>query len=415
MSGATPTSGDSERAVSTDRVERIMARIGLASSAMMLVALVIGADVLLTRWVVPAVGRSREALDFDLNLVTSDGRPVGRGGGGPELTLTPGTFYRNRPHQTKRGLTTNAQGLRGPEIAAGHRRPRVIVTGGSTVFGKGVLDGQTFVAQMGARHPSWEVLNAGVVGYLSQQELTAVMLQWIDLQPDLIVAFNGWNDAYDHYWWLLFGRGAPHPGVNVNFLFMEDRLARQREVETSPWFALRAAGRATARASTILSALSPRNHEVATTVPGPHETRLRRALDLYVTNMIKLHDLARARGSRLLVAIQPEACQLLTTEDRQRLGQKSRGDFAPGDHYYEWFPDQYSRFRGLAADALRQHGVPVLDVTAGLPMGPGRPGAVPRPRSLDRLRPRDGGSNPGSARSGPPRRPGVRVTGGRRP
>lgn len=79
---------------------------------------------------------------------------------------------------------------------------RVIVVGGSTVMGAGSptpdqnLPAQIkneLVERLGSRPV--EVINAGVLGYTSSQELLYIMSELAYFNPDLIIVYDGWNDA----------------------------------------------------------------------------------------------------------------------------------------------------------------------------------------------------------------------------
>ncbi len=345
------------------RVERFFSRLGLAMLSALAPLLLLVVDVALTDPAAPAPDQA-----FDMNLVTSDGRRIGGTPGGVELSLSPGTFYENRPGQVQQGMSINSRGLRGAEFDPVPRRPRVIVTGGSAAFGMRVRDEETFVANLQTEHPEWEFLNAGVVGYVAQQELGLVIFELIDLRPDLIIAFNGWNDVYEPYWWSQFGSGdPPHPGANVNFSFVEDQLVDQWRVRTDPWFALAAFGRAAIRRSTLLSFFQSRPPP-APAAPSVEAVWLPPALERYVASMLKVHDMARSRDCRLLVVVQPEALQLLEPPDRLALAAWSR-DFMEGDRYFESFSEPYARFRSMALDSFESHAVPTLDASRILPAG----------------------------------------------
>ncbi len=79
---------------------------------------------------------------------------------------------------------------------------RVVMVGGSTVFGVGVqFTKDNLPAQLERRlqqdFPDWtiEVVNAGVIGYRSPQETLFVLGKVGYLQPDLVIVYDGWNDS----------------------------------------------------------------------------------------------------------------------------------------------------------------------------------------------------------------------------
>jgi len=87
---------------------------------------------------------------------------------------------------------------------------RVIVLGGSTVEGDGSLGSTTTLPAKlqdilwgrykSAKRPQSriEVINAGVGGYFSTQELLFYISELRRFQPDLIISYNGWNDLRVH-------------------------------------------------------------------------------------------------------------------------------------------------------------------------------------------------------------------------
>jgi lysophospholipase L1-like esterase len=100
----------------------------------------------------------------------------------------------------------NALGLRGPEIA--FEKPaetfRILGLGDSITFGIGVRDDETYLRRIEKAlnaeyhdHPRFEVLNSGVQGYNTRDEVIALEGRWIQLHPDLVVIFFYLNDAYN--------------------------------------------------------------------------------------------------------------------------------------------------------------------------------------------------------------------------
>jgi hypothetical protein len=99
-------------------------------------------------------------------------------------------------------VTLNSNGLRDKEIAydkpAGEKR--VLLLGDSVTFGWGVSDGETFSDRMEPQLRSltgirWEVINAGVNGYNTQQEETYLRMEGIRYQPEIVVLLYNPNDV----------------------------------------------------------------------------------------------------------------------------------------------------------------------------------------------------------------------------
>ncbi|RMH54995.1 MAG: SGNH/GDSL hydrolase family protein [Candidatus Hydrogenedentota bacterium] len=107
--------------------------------------------------------------------------------------------YRLRPGRKGAGITINRLGMRGREVSL--RKPqgvlRIIAMGGSTTFGVGVKDNETypFYLEKKLREAglSVQVLNAGVQGYHSYHHLLRLS-ELFKLEPDMILLYTGWND-----------------------------------------------------------------------------------------------------------------------------------------------------------------------------------------------------------------------------
>ncbi len=95
----------------------------------------------------------------------------------------------------------NALGFRGHEIA--REKPdgvrRVLVLGDSFAYGIGVADDETFAARLERMVPGLEVINAGVNGYGTAQELLALRDEGPALQPDVVLLAFFWNDVGNSY------------------------------------------------------------------------------------------------------------------------------------------------------------------------------------------------------------------------
>jgi tetratricopeptide (TPR) repeat protein len=102
--------------------------------------------------------------------------------------------------------TINSLGLRGEEITA--EKPagtyRILGIGDSFAFGEGVKDDDTFLHRLqlrlnaGNAGPTrYQVLNAGVQGYNTRDEVVYLEHHWLALNPDLVLIVFYINDAYD--------------------------------------------------------------------------------------------------------------------------------------------------------------------------------------------------------------------------
>ena len=133
---------------------------------------------------------------YSFSLYSTAGQRVSPLPGLLELQLRAGSLYVNRPDQSTAYFHIGASGFRGEAPAPQRAGARVFVVGGSTAFGTGLdNDAQTFPAQLEARLPNTQVTNAAVIGYASGQELVGIVLEILDLKPDLVIALNGVNDA----------------------------------------------------------------------------------------------------------------------------------------------------------------------------------------------------------------------------
>jgi lysophospholipase L1-like esterase len=106
-------------------------------------------------------------------------------------------------------LSVNSLGFRGPERKLGdERKPgrlRVYCLGSSTTFGWGAsTDSATYPAQLELclkallANESVEVINAGIPGNGSHDELGILQEDLVVLQPDVVVICSGWPD-WTHY------------------------------------------------------------------------------------------------------------------------------------------------------------------------------------------------------------------------
>jgi lysophospholipase L1-like esterase len=113
--------------------------------------------------------------------------------------LQPG--QRSLTHFGHKPVLVNSHGLRGEEFSPRkpHGKIRIIAFGDSYTYGYGVGQDDTYPAQLGRMlqrdfPDRYEVLNAGVNGYSTYQELMALRraLRW---EPDVVTISSTYNDS----------------------------------------------------------------------------------------------------------------------------------------------------------------------------------------------------------------------------
>jgi lysophospholipase L1-like esterase len=123
-------------------------------------------------------------------------------------TAYSGFFYRHpflavAPKPNARGaylgkfISHNSLGYRGREFAL-HKRAgvrRVIAFGGSSTYCSSVSNDDTWPARLQEElGPGFEVINAGCLGYTTVENLIQTEFLAADLEPDLCIYYEGYND-----------------------------------------------------------------------------------------------------------------------------------------------------------------------------------------------------------------------------
>jgi len=132
----------------------------------------------------------------------------------PEALRDRWTAIRNNPAYGRPGVTHNAQGFRRAaeiEVVKPANTVRIILLGGSVTYGGESLypeighrellrDDETIdyylEQQLSREFPSkhWEVVNAGVKGYLLNQDLALLLSVVLRYHPDYVISLDGVND-----------------------------------------------------------------------------------------------------------------------------------------------------------------------------------------------------------------------------
>jgi len=112
------------------------------------------------------------------------------------------------PNQHMETININNEGFRGPEIQREKSEDiyRIFMVGGSTTFGYGASSDQNSIpAHLQEKfnqinlEKSVDVINAGIHGYNSNDEMNLVKNKLVHYNPDLVIIFDGSNDMFRPY------------------------------------------------------------------------------------------------------------------------------------------------------------------------------------------------------------------------
>jgi len=133
----------------------------------------------------------------------------------------------------------NASDYRGP-MASMPKHPdefRIFLLGGSTVLlGNPTISTLLELEFKNSGQPNVRVYNCGVLSSVSGMELARVLYELADLEPDLVMMFNGANDIIAPW------ESDPRPGYPFNFVVVENNPLFEKPVQSYPAFLLFASG-----------------------------------------------------------------------------------------------------------------------------------------------------------------------------
>jgi hypothetical protein len=123
---------------------------------------------------------------------------------------------RAKPRSFDVEVAINQAGLRGAREVTRAKTPgvtRIAIFGCSQTFGAGVVEEETFAAQLAATLPGVEVLNFGVGGYGTDQMLLYLESEGLAWAPDVVVlAFAYYHIERNQYGFPLLRQAPLHPG-----------------------------------------------------------------------------------------------------------------------------------------------------------------------------------------------------------
>jgi hypothetical protein len=318
------------------------------------------------------------SFPLSIGLYTHDGEKFSKDDGNLKLITDPFTIYKNFPNQKTKYWTINSLGFRGREIIPEKKgRKRIIVVGGSAAFGTGVgNDSYTFQSNLENINPDYEVINAGVVGFLSGQELTYIITELVDYKPDIIIAYDGWNDLesqWNHESRFGKKKGGKELGYNANFYFghIEKNLVENYRSGNNVFYCLSRL----INKSILLKEVKTRTNNLISLIRKPnayqrenlHKEKGEKGEDLYFDNIVKnytnnltkISDFCRINNICFLVVFQPE------------LGNKINKTASENSilrvwqlNYASFFPSLYKKFLEESKKILNKNDVNYLDVNS---------------------------------------------------
>jgi lysophospholipase L1-like esterase len=204
------------------------------------------------------------------------------------------------PTGQPRRYTINDQGFRGPPTLSPKPADglRIVVVGGSTVYGALNDDSETLPVQLENAlnerlGPRVEVINAGVPGYYSLSEAIVTRRDLLALSPDLIVDLDGLNDVF-------YGRNEEWPAQMAEdqlHLLHDGRFQDLVDVIDQTMFPR---GLVEHQASMLVRDLRERFD-----LPGGGPSANERVVNLHAAALGKLASYAQSQGVPSLVALQP--------------------------------------------------------------------------------------------------------------
>ena len=214
-------------------------------------------------------------------------------------------------------VTTNAHGLRGPEIpyARSKNTRRIVYLGDSVTFGYMVArweDTFPYVIESRLRREQWEVetVNSGVGGYSPWQELTWLRDEGLRYAPDLVVLGFVLNDVTEKFTLVRYGGAAESRQLRDSFhswkehILGHSALVYQTRKLVREFKARRKLGR-----DLRLGAIQQERVNVQTLIHEPESEGVQLAWNVTLESLQEIADLCAGQEIELIIAMFPFTMQ----------------------------------------------------------------------------------------------------------
>jgi lysophospholipase L1-like esterase len=234
--------------------------------------------------------------------------------------------WRLRPSTTQPwggiSVTTNAKGLRGPEIPYEKTDARrILYLGDSVTFGYMVERWEdTFPyaieARLEASGMDVETVNSGVGGWSCWQHLVFLEDEGLRYEPDLVVVGFVLNDVTEKFTLVRFGGAEESRQLRESYysrldvILTRSALAYQVRNFAREWKAKRVLG-----SDPKLGAIERQAFDVETLMRYPDRQHIKEAWKLTLENLQRIFDVCAERGIPALLVIHPFAIQLDSPDD----------------------------------------------------------------------------------------------------
>lgn len=323
--------------------------------------------------------RKAETKPYGITFYSHHGKRISPNKGPLKLCTAPYTIFKNLPNQKTENFTTNSLGFRGRENSAlCVKEKRIIVVGGSCAFGTGLKnDNETFQVMLEKLNNKYEVINAGVAGFLSGQELTYIVTELVDYHPDIIIAFDGYNDMFFTWYhdrWFGHLRKKNEMGFNYSVFFnrVEAQLVDNCRSRERIFHSFNRFCNTVVNKSLLVMLI---REKIARIKKGFHIVQssdskadseenkndyFEDIVDTYTRNLKKMNDFCHNQGIKLLVVFQPEVGlkSNISSEERRFLS----GWSYLYSNYENEFPNLYRHFIERSKKVLAEKNIDFIDI-----------------------------------------------------